>query len=93
VSTIATDTITIYCKAKEVTDPYEAVVAEDLAISELIAGLNEEGYLPALAAGERWRVLHLRTNSDLPPSARLDQRNVKDGDQLEFMRDSHGAKA
>jgi hypothetical protein len=90
-STTAADTITIFCKAKEATDPYEADVVPDLAINELIAGLNEESYLPALTAGERWRVIHMRTNSDLPPNARLDQRDIKDGDHLEFIRDSHGA--
>ena len=89
----ATDTIRIYCKAKEVTNPYEADVVPDLAVSELIAGLNEESYLPTLAAGERWRVLHARTNSDLTPNSRLNQSDVRDGDQLEFLRDSHGAEA
>jgi hypothetical protein len=89
----ATETIRIYCKAKEVTNPYEADVVPDLAVSELISGLNEERYLPALAAGERWRVLHARTNSDLTPNARLNQSDVRDGDQLEFLRDSHGAGA
>lgn len=88
----ATETIRIYCKAKEATDPYEADVVPDLSIAELITGLNEESYLPALAAGERWRVIHPSSNSDLTPNAKLDQSGVKDGDQLEFLRDSHGAK-
>lgn len=87
-----TDTIHIFCKAKEVADPYEADVAPDLSVSELIAGLNEESYLPQLAAGERWRVLHPKTNSDLTPSSRLEQNGVEDGDQIEFIRDSHGAQ-
>lgn len=86
-----TETIHVFCKAKESADPYEADVATDLSISELIAGLNEENYLPQLAAGERWRVLHPRTNSDLTPSSRLAQSEVEDGDQIEFIRDSHGA--
>ena len=89
----ATDTIRIYCKAKEVTDPYEADVAPDLSISEVTAGLNEANYLPALAAGERWRVVHVRSDSDLTPNAKLDRSDVRDGDQLEFLRDSHGAAA
>ncbi len=87
-----TDTIHIFCKAKEVADPYEADVTPDLSVSELIAGLNEESYLPQLAAGERWRVLHPKTNSDLTPSSRLEQSGVEDGDQIEFIRDSHGAR-
>jgi hypothetical protein len=90
-STTATETIRIYCQAKEAPDAYEADVVPDLTVTELIAGLNEENYLPALAAGERWRVLHVRTNTDLTPNARLDQSKVADGDQLEFLRDSHGA--
>ena len=83
----------IYCKAKECPDVYEADVAPDLAITELIAGLNEDEYLPGLAAGERWRVVHARTDDDLPPSSKLQERGVKDGDQLDFLRDSHGAGA
>ncbi len=47
--------------------------------------------MPQLAAGERWRVLHPKTNSDLTPSSRLAQSGVEDGDQIEFIRDSHGA--
>lgn len=87
-----TDTIHIFCKAKEAADPYEADVVPDLSVTELITGLNEESYLPQLAAGERWRVLHPRTNSDLTPNARLDQSGVLDGDQIEFIRDSNGAR-
>jgi len=92
-SVVATDTIRIYCKAKEVTDPYEAEVAPDLSVNELITGLNEERYLPSLAAGERWRVIHMRTNTDLTPNAKLDVSGVRDGDQIELLRDSHGAGA
>jgi hypothetical protein len=88
----ATDTITVFCKAKEVVDPYEAEVVPDLTVTELIAGLNEDNYLPALAAGERWRVVHIRSNSDLTPNSGLEAGGVKDGDQLEFIRDSHGAR-
>ena len=91
-STTAVDTIRIYCQAKERTQAYEADVAPDLSVNEVIAGLNEAEYLPDLAAGERWRVVHLRTNSDLTPSAKLDASDVKDGDQLEFLRESHGAR-
>jgi hypothetical protein len=92
-SATATDTIRIFCQAKEVNDPYEADVAPDLSVNELIAGLNEERYLPSLASGERWRVVHMRSDSDLPPNAKLDRSGVKDGDQLDFIRDSHGAEA
>jgi hypothetical protein len=88
----ANGSIRIYCKAKECREPYEADVAPDHAITELIAGLNEDEYLPGLAAGERWRVVHARTEEDLPPSAQLHDREVKDGDQLDFLRDSHGAE-
>jgi hypothetical protein len=87
----ATDTIRIYCKAKEVTENYEADVVPDLAITELIAGLNEDDYLPALAAGERWHVIHVSTDEELPPNATLEQHGVKDGDHLDFVRASHGA--
>jgi hypothetical protein len=83
-TTISTDTITIFCRAKEASDAYEAEVAPDLSVRELVIGLNEDRYLPNLAAGERWRVVHARTNSDLTPSAKLDQSSVKDGDQLEL---------
>jgi hypothetical protein len=88
----ATDTIRIYCKAKERTAPYEADVVPDLSVTELISGLNEENYLPTLAAGERWRVVHGRTHADLTPNSRLNESDVKDRDQLEFHRDSHGAE-
>ena len=64
-----------------------------MTVTEIIGGLNEAHYLPALAGGERWRVLHLRTDSDLTPNTRLDDSGVEDGDQLEFLRDSHGADA
>jgi hypothetical protein len=87
----ALDTIRIYCKAKEMTESYEADVAPDLAVTELIAGLNKERYLPALAAGERWTVVHIETDTEVPPNGRLDEHEVKDGDQLEFLRASHGA--
>lgn len=90
-SATATDTMRIYCMAKERTAPYEADVVPDLSVTELIAGLNEEEYLPQLAAGERWRVVHSRLERDLPPNARLDQSDVVDGDKLEFLRDTHGA--
>ena len=89
---IATDTIHVYCHAKEKQDVYEADVVPDLSINELIAGLNEAGYLPQLAAGERWSVLHTRTNSGLPLNAKLGPSGVKDEDQLELLRDSHGAE-
>jgi hypothetical protein len=92
-SATATDTIRIFCKAKEAADPYEADVSPDLTVSEVIVGLNEEHYLPSLAAGERWRAMHLRTNNDIPPNQKLNVAGVKDGDQIEFMRDSHGAGA
>jgi hypothetical protein len=87
----ATDTIRIYCKAKEMTETYEADVVPDLAITELIAGLNEDDYLPALAAGERWDVIHVTSGQEIPPNARLEQHDVKDGDHLDFVRASHGA--
>ncbi len=87
----ATDTIRIYCKAKEMTENYEADVVPDLAITELIAGLNEDDYLPALAAGERWHVIHVATDEEIPPNATLEQHDVKDGDHLDFVRASHGA--
>jgi hypothetical protein len=87
----ATHTIRIYCKAKEVTGDYEADVVPDLAITELIAGLNEDSFLPALAAGERWHVIHVPTSNELPPNATLAQHEVKDGDHLNFERASHGA--
>ena len=90
-SATALDTIRIYCKAKEVTESYEADVAPDLAVTELIAGLNSENYLPALAAGERWHVVHVPTDVELPPNGKLDEHDVKDGDQLEFLREHHGA--
>jgi hypothetical protein len=88
----ATDTIRVFCHAKEKQDVYEADVVPDLSVTELIAGLNEAEYLPQLAAGERWRVLHARTDSDLPPNAKLGPSGVEDGDQLELLRDSHGAE-
>jgi hypothetical protein len=91
-STTALDTIRIFCKAKEVTESYEADVAPDLAVTELVAGLNGESYLPALAAGERWHVIHVETDAELPPNGKLDEHGVKDGDQLEFLRASHGAR-
>jgi hypothetical protein len=90
-SATATDTIRIYCKAKEVTESYEADVAPDLAVTELIAGLNEDEYLPTLAAGERWHVIHVATDTELAPNAKLDEHGVKDGDHLDFLRASHGA--
>lgn len=88
----ATDTIRIYCNAKEVTGDYEAEVVPDLAVTELIAGLNEDNYLPALAAGERWHVIHTRTENEIPPNATLERHDVKDGDHLAFERASHGAE-
>jgi hypothetical protein len=87
----ALDTIRIYCKAKEVTESYEADVAPDLAVTELVVALNEERYLPALVAGERWTVIHVETDTEVPPNGRLDEHVVKDGDQLAFVRASHGA--
>ena len=78
----ALDTIRIYCKAKESTDSYEADVVPDLAVTELIAGLNEVSYLPALAAGDRWHVLHRAANTEIPPNGKLVDYEVQDGDQL-----------
>lgn len=92
-TTVTTGTIRVFCHAKETQRVYEADVVPDLSVSELIAGLNEASYLPQLAAGERWRVLHARTDSDLPPNAKLGPSGVEDGDQLELVRDSHGAEA
>jgi hypothetical protein len=92
-STTATGTIKIFCRAKEKADSYEAEVVPDVTVAEIITGLEEDDYLPALAAGERWRVVLGRTRTDLPPSVRLDEQGVKDGDQLDFVRDSHGAWA
>ena len=89
--TTATDTMRIFCKAKEAQDPYEAEVAPDISVSELVKGLNDVRYLPALAAGERWSVLHVRSSGSLTPNAKLDESDVEDGDLLEFSRDSHGA--
>lgn len=88
----ATDTIRVFCKAKEKQDVYEADVVPDLSVTELISGLNEAEYLPSLAAGERWQVLHARTDTNLPPNAKLGPSGVEDGDQLELLRDSHGAE-
>jgi glucose/arabinose dehydrogenase len=92
VSTTATDMIKIFCQAKEVQDEYEAEVAPDLTVAELIAGLETESWLPRLAAGERWTVKHNRTGTQLTPNSRLDESGVKDGDQLEFIRATHGAQ-
>lgn len=89
----AIDTIRIYCKAKERTLPYEADVSPDISVTEIIRGLNEAEYLPALAGGERWLIVHGATGDELPPNARLEDSGVKDGDQLEFLRRTHGAVA
>jgi len=93
VTATAVDTIRIYCKAKERTLPYEADVAPDISVREIISGLDDADYLPALAAGERWRIVHARTNDELAANARLNESGVEDGDQLDFLRDSHGAGA
>src|SRR4051794_3060299 len=91
VSTTATETITIYCKAKEKNDPYEADVVPEITVKEMIDGLDTEGYLPALASGDRWRVLHARTDSELTPNSELGRSGVRDGAHLVFTRDSNGA--
>lgn len=91
-TTTEIDTIRVYCHAKEKQDVYEADVVSDLSVTELIAGLDEAGYLPPLAAGDRWDVLHARTDSHLPPNAKLGPSGVEDGDQLELLRATHGAE-
>ncbi len=92
-SATALDTIRIYCKTKEQSESYEADVALDLAVTELLAGLNDDRYLPELAAGERWDIVHVPTGTGLPPNGKLDEYDIKDGDQLDFVREHHGAGA
>ena len=92
-TTVAADTIRVFCKAKEVDSTYDATVAADLRVAELIDGLNEASYLPALANGERWNVVHQRSNNELTPNAKLNESGVEDGDQIDFIRATHGAEA
>jgi hypothetical protein len=91
VSNTATQTLTIYCQAKEKSDPYQADVVPEITVKEVVEGLDAESYLPNLAAGERWRVVHARTDSELTPNVELGRSGVRDGDQLLFTRDSNGA--
>lgn len=90
---IATRTLRVYCKAKEAQGVYEADVVPDLSVTELVAGLNEADYLPALASGERWEVVHKQTGDRLAPNHTLAESGVQDGDDLDFTRAMHGAEA
>jgi hypothetical protein len=84
------ETIRVSCKAKEVQASYEADVPLDITAAEIVEGLGEEEYLPALVANERWTVIHARTGKEV--TGALKDVGVEDGDQLILDRQTHGAR-
>jgi hypothetical protein len=84
------ETIRISCKAKEVQASYEADVPLDINAQEIVTGLNDENYLPSLAANERWIVVHVRSGREV--TATLKDVDAQDGDQLILDRQTHGAR-
>jgi hypothetical protein len=87
---VVQDTIRVTCKAKEVQASYEADVPLDISGEEIVAGLNEEEYLPALVANERWVVIHGRSGREI--TATLKDVGAQDGDQIILDRQTHGAR-
>lgn len=83
------ETIRVTCKAKEVQAAYEAYVPLDITAQEIVEGLNEEQYLPALVANERWNVIHARSGREV--SSTLLEVGARDGDQIILDRQTHGA--
>ena len=86
-----TTAMRVFCQSKDRADHYDAEVDADITVNEVIEGLTEANYLPALAAGDQWLVFHARTNAKLAANARLDESAVKDGNQLTFVRKTNGA--
>jgi hypothetical protein len=86
---VVQDTIRVICKAKEVQASYEADVPLDIKCEEIVDGLNEAAYLPALIANERWVVIHGRTGREI--TGTLKDVGAQEGDQILLDRQTHGA--
>ncbi len=84
------DTIRVSCKAKEVQASYEADVSPDITGQEIVEGLDDDGYLPILAANERWTVIHPRSGNEI--TGTLKDVGARDGDQIILDRQTHGAR-
>lgn len=89
---VVENTISVVCKAKELQDTYEADVPLDITGQEIVHGLTEEEYLPALIANERWIVTHARTGTEIAPLLRLNDVGALEGDQIVLDRQTHGAR-
>lgn len=86
---VSEDTIRVSCKAKEVQASYEADVPLDITPQELVEGLDEKEYLPALTTNERWIVVHARSGKEITTT--LEDVEARDGDLLILDRQTHGA--
>jgi hypothetical protein len=83
--------IRVSCQAKGVQGSYEADVPVDITGAEIVEGLGEQGYLPALGGTERWVVIHPSSGREV--TGALKDVGVQEGDQLVLDRQTHGAGA
>lgn len=86
---LAEPVIRVSCQGKGLQSSYEADVPLDITAAEIVEGLSEEGYLPALVASERWVVIHGPTGSHV--TGTLQDVGAQEGDQLILDRQTHGA--
>jgi hypothetical protein len=84
-------TIKIFCHYPASASAYEADVVCDITCDEVATGLIEDGYLPALRPGERYRIILRRSDRELAPSDTLATVGTVDRDEFEILLDTHGA--
>ncbi|WP_445147769.1 EsaB/YukD family protein [Baekduia sp. Peel2402] len=81
----------ITCHEKGRPDSFEADVADDCTVDEIVAGLIEAEYLTGPTPTDRYTLVNGRTGEALPADGTLLAAGVRDGDVLTVTKTHHGA--
>lgn len=87
----APKTLRITCHEKGRPDSFDAEVAADCTVAEILRGLVDAEYLPESTGADSFTVVNGRTGMAIPPDGTLASAEVRDGDVLTVTKMVNGA--